>query len=47
MHFIGGDNRGEETSPESTAENNFSAPNNPGGSETSASASPAEDDIPF
>ncbi len=47
MQFIGGDNRGDELSSDSTSENNFSAPSNSGGIETSSSASPTDDDIPF
>ncbi len=47
MHFIGGDNRGEEMSSDLTSENNFSAPTKSDGVEISSSASPTDDDIPF
>jgi single-strand DNA-binding protein len=47
MHFIGGDNRTEESSSDSNSENSFSAASNSGGNETSSTASPTDDDIPF
>lgn len=47
MHFIGGDNRGEEMASDSASENNFSSPNDSGRTETSPTSSPTDDDIPF
>lgn len=48
MQFIGGDNRGEESSSDLSSENSFSSANNSGRAENSSSASaPTDDDIPF
>jgi len=50
IHFIG-DNRGDETSSNSTADNDFSNQNDSGTSRVAGaaetSASPSDDDIPF
>lgn len=48
MHFIGGDNRGEDSSAHSSSENSFSQSNASERTESTAPAvSPNDDDIPF
>ncbi len=47
MHFIGGESRSEEGSPDSTSNNSFSGAVESNGGETAATASPTDDDIPF
>lgn len=48
MHFIGGDNRGEESPSDSSSENSFSGRNDSAGDgENTSSATPTDDDIPF
>ena len=48
MQFIGGDNRGEDVSSDSSSENSFSGTKDSDRTETSSSTTPpADDDIPF
>jgi single-strand DNA-binding protein len=48
MQFIGGDNRGEDSSADSSSENSFSRSNDSEQTESSTPAvSPTDDDIPF
>ncbi len=48
MQFIGGDNRGEDSSADSSSENSFSGSNDSEQTESSTPAvSPTDDDIPF